>query len=86
MSRATSRRVQGGRLAERHRACAAHWDVTDKRVGIRTLELALEEPVELGIPRRILAVRDAKRIGLSQQVKMKVPLQYHSQSQGDVQC
>jgi hypothetical protein len=73
MSWATSRRVQDGRLAKRDRARVACLGATRKPDGIRGLELALKEPIELRVPWRLLAVLDAHRVGLLQDVKMKAP-------------
>jgi hypothetical protein len=71
---ATSGRGQGSRLTEWDRAWGTHWDVASKDGGIDTLKLALEESIELGVLRCLLAVRDTKAVGLLQGVKMKAPL------------
>lgn len=64
MSRTTSWRVQDLGLAKGNRARGADWEATCKHRGIRALELALEEPIELGVPWRLLTVLYAERVGL----------------------
>lgn len=64
MSGATARRVQNVRLAGGDRAFVAGFETAYEVVGIHALKLALEEPVQFGIPRRVLAVRYAERVGL----------------------
>jgi len=64
MSRATSWRVQDVGLAKGNRARVAGFEATCKVRGIRALELALEEPIELGVLWRLLTVHYAERVGL----------------------
>ena len=64
MSRATPRRIRGGGLPKWDRARGARLEAADEVVRIYAVELALEEPIELLITRRLLAVRDAEGIGL----------------------
>jgi hypothetical protein len=61
-------------VAKRNRDTVTRSGATSKLSGIRALKLALKEPVELGVPRRLLAVLDAERVGLLQGVKMNAPL------------
>lgn len=65
MRGAATGRAQDGLLAERGRARLASRDATHKLGGIRALELALEQPVELCVPWRLLAVWHAERVGLA---------------------
>jgi hypothetical protein len=64
MSRATSCRVQDLGLAKGNRARTAGFEATSKVCGIRALELALEEPIELSVPWCFLAILHAERIRL----------------------
>lgn len=65
MSRATPRGVQDGRLSKWNRARGARLVTTSEVDRICALELALEEPIELLVTRRLLAVRHAEGIGLA---------------------
>jgi len=64
ISRATPWRVQDLGLAKGNRARVAGFEATCKVRGIGALELALEEPIELGVPRRFLTVLHAQRVRL----------------------
>lgn len=61
---AALRRAHGRAHAERDRARLPDGDVADELRWVRALELALEEPVELRVLRRRLAVRHGQRRGL----------------------
>jgi len=63
MSRTTSWRVQDLGLAKGNRARAADCEATSKLRGIHGFELALEEPIELGVLWRLLTVLYAERVG-----------------------
>jgi len=64
VSRATPRRVQDGCLSKWDRARVARLESAGEVDRICALELALEEPIELLITRRLLAILDADGIGL----------------------
>ena len=48
--------AERGRLSERDRTLRAHRHAANERLGVDPSELTLEQPVELGVPRRGLAV------------------------------
>ena len=75
VSRATPRRVQGSCLSKWYRARAADLLAVGEVVRICALELALEEPIELRIARRLLTVLDTEGIGLGLRVKISPPLE-----------
>ena len=64
MRRTAAWGAEGRFLAEGDRARVADLLATCELDGIIALELALEEPVQLGVARRLLAVRHADGIGL----------------------
>ena len=72
VSRATPRRAQDGCLSKWYRARAACLIAVGELGGVCTLELALEKPVQLRITRRLLAVLDAKGIGLGRGLRVKI--------------
>lgn len=61
--RTTPRRVQDGRLSKGDRAWPTRFLAVGEVVRVYTLELALEEPVELRVTRGLLAVLDAEGVG-----------------------
>lgn len=62
MSRAASRWVDGARQAEGNSALRTRLEVPNE-LRLDTLELALEEPVQLLVLRCLLAIRDGERVG-----------------------
>ena len=64
MRGAGTRRADGGAEREGNRARGANLETTNERRLVSTLELALEEPVELLVLRCLLAVRDGDGVWL----------------------
>jgi hypothetical protein len=65
MRGAATRRVHGRALPKRYCARFSNCEATHELGQTRALELALEKPLKLCVFRCLLAVRNAKRIGLA---------------------
>ncbi len=66
MSRATTKRIQRRVKAERNGARLADRNIVNEDFLIGALVLALEESIEFGVLRCLLAIRNRNRVGLGE--------------------